>query len=199
MFKNVLFKTVVPLCCSALTVVNSPTISVTDEYKKPIEIIDTVDLPPSHDEVIAALKEEVRYTANWNDRGEDTTIQITYEEADELLRIAFSEAGNQGVLGQLKVMQTIWNRVQSDDPYYPNTIHEVIHQKGGFSSVANGTFDTATPTWKTHQALALFESNTQHDSDVIGFETKDNGETLLKYFDFLYEYGDHVFYKIKQH
>ena len=194
MLKRSLCKAVVSICLSALTVCNSETIQTTNEYK----IVETMPLPRTHDDVIADLKEEVRYTAHWDEECYDDTIQISYEDAQILLKIAYSEGGNQGIQGQLKIMQTVWNRVQSDDPCFPDTIYEVVHQKGGFSSVANGTFDTAEPTWETHIALSLFEQNKQHDSDLIGFETKDNGETLLKYFDFLYEYGDHVFYKIKE-
>lgn len=146
---------------------------------------------------IILLQNEVRETKNWEDRGEDTTIQISQEDADRLMRIAYAEGGNQGVEGQLMIMETVWNRVQSDLEIFPDTIQEVIEQKNAFSSVSVGTYQTAEPNWESHVALAEFEKNKNLDSNLIGFETVKNGKTLLQYFDFYLVYKDHNFYKLK--
>ena len=161
--------------------------------KEPPQIIETTPIIPNP---VILLQDEVTVTANWEDRGEDNTIQISADDADRLLRIAYCEAGNQGIQGQLMVMQTIWNRVQSEQ--FPNTIQEVIEQSSQFSSVSNGSYYKAVPTGETHLALAEFEKNLNHDSNLIGFETNSNGATLLKYFDFYTVYGDHTFYKNKK-
>ena len=112
------------------------------------------------------------------------------------MKIAYAEAGNQGVEGQLRVMQVVWNRTLLED--YPDTIKEVIEQDKQFSSVKSGTYKQAEPTAETHQALALFEANKDHDSKIIAFETTQNGRSLEKYFEFLYPLKDHDFYGIKQ-
>ena len=63
---------------------------------------------------------------------------MPYTEADYKLlsRIIFAEAGNQSIEGQIAVGATILNRVASE--IYPNTIRDVITQKGQFSSVKGG-------------------------------------------------------------
>ena len=160
--------------------------------KEPPKIIETTPIIPNP---VILLQEEVKVTTNWEDKGEDNTIQISAEDADRLLRIAYSEGGNQGIEGQLMIMETVWNRVLQDN--WPDTIQGVIEQESQFSSVTNGTYYTATPSWETHLALAEFEKNLNHDSNLIGFETNSNGATLLKYFDFYKKYGDHTFYKTK--
>ena len=162
-----------------------------DEPEK-IEIVDTIPIEP---DVITLLKEEVRYTQHWDEGCYDDTIQLSQSDAEVLLKIAWSEGGNQGIQGQLRIMQTVWNRVLSDD--FPNTIEGVVLQGGQFSSVTNKSYFRATPTWETHIALAEFEKNKSHDDNLIGFETVDNGSVLLSYFDFYEVYGDHIFYKLK--
>lgn len=169
------------LCISTPIITKSP-----DVIKKTVRIIPNP---------VILLQEEVRET-QWVDRGTDTTIQISQEDAQRLMKIAYAEAGNQGVEGQLRVMQAVYNRVLSDS--YPDSIESVIEQDKQFSSVASGMYEDAEPTAETHQALALFESNKDHDSEIIGFETKENGRSLEKYFKFLYTLKDHNFYGIKQ-
>lgn len=56
-----------------------------------------------------------------------------------LLAIAKAEAGNQGVVGQAGVIATVLNRVISKE--FPDTIQEVIREKGQFQPVAEGIFD----------------------------------------------------------
>lgn len=61
-----------------------------------------------------------------------------YSEYDyELLcEITYAEAGNQTEEQQVAAAATILNRVESDS--FPNTIKEVIMQKGQFASTRNG-------------------------------------------------------------
>lgn len=67
-----------------------------------------------------------------------TTIsQIESEDLQLLAKITYAEAGNQTLEQQLAVAATILNRVESES--FPNTIQEVISQKGQFSSVKGGT------------------------------------------------------------
>lgn len=146
--------------------------------------------------IISALKNEVRETKNWDEGCSDSTIQISYEDAQRLMKIAVAEAGNQGIEGQLRVMQVVWNRVQSPD--FPDTIEAVISQPNQFQTYAAGTYETAVPTAETHEALALFEANTDHDSKIIAFETSSNNRTLEKYFSFLYTLKEHDFFTQKK-
>lgn len=55
----------------------------------------------------------------------------TEEELDLLARLIYSEGGIESYETQLKIGSVVMNRV--DDPYFPNTIREVIYQKNQFS------------------------------------------------------------------
>ena len=117
-------------------------------------------------------------------------IEITYEEAQELLEIAFCEAGNQGVDGQLYVMSVIWNRV--NDPAFPDNIHDVIHQRGQFATAG---MSKAEPTWETHYALALLEMG-NCTPEIIAFERTESN-VLDVYFSEAFDYRAHTFYTSK--
>lgn len=117
-------------------------------------------------------------------------IEVTQTEADELLRIAWCEAGNQGVDGQLYVMSCVINRV--NDPAFPDSIHDVIFQSGQF---ATSGMSKASPTWETHYALAMLEMGNL-TPQIIAFERKENSD-LDVYFSKAFDYKDHSFYTTK--
>lgn len=127
--------------------------------------------------------------------GHEKTIELSYEDANKLMKIAKAEAGNQGIKGQLLVMRVVWNRVKS--PNFPDTVEGVLSQKSQFESYSNGSYQKAEPDTDTHLALAEFEKNNDPDTEIIGFETVVNKGALLKYFDYAYTFGDHDFYKEK--
>lgn len=118
-------------------------------------------------------------------------IEVTYEEAQELLKIAWCEAGNQGILGQQYVMSTIINRVNSPD--FPDTIHDVIYQPHQY---ATSRMDKAEPTWETHYALAAIESG-DIIPEIVAFETK-TSNVLDKFFTEAFTYKDHKYYTLSE-
>lgn len=119
-------------------------------------------------------------------------IEVSYEDAQMLMKIAQAEAGNQGIKGMASVMRVVLNRVSSED--YPDTIEEVIKQPYQFESYANGMFENAEPSTDCHLALAQVERGLSADKEIIGFETVKNGESLKRYFDYAYTIKDHNFY-----
>lgn len=124
-----------------------------------------------------------------HNRQSPKTIEVTQKEADELLRIAWCEAGNQGPDGQLYVMSVIINRVNS--PEFPNNIHDVIYQPYQF---ATGGMSNAKPTDETHLALAYLEMGNLIP-EIVAFETTENN-ALDRYFSKAFEYRDHSFYTL---
>ena len=118
------------------------------------------------------------------------SIEIDYEDAQELMQIAWCEAGNQGIDGQRYVMSVVLNRVESEE--FPNTIHEVIHQEGQF---ATGGMSNAKITPETHYALAEIEMGNLVP-EIVAFERKESS-SLCVYFDAAFDYRDHTFYTIK--
>lgn len=129
--------------------------------------------------------------AEAHERNCPQTIEVTQEEAEALMKIAWCEAGNQGVDGQLFVMSVIWNRVQS--PLWPGDIKSVIYEPGQF---ATSRMASAEPTPETHYALALLEMGNLVP-EIIAFE-KVNNNALDKYFSEAFEYRDHQFYTLQE-
>ena len=121
-------------------------------------------------------------------------VQIyTDEELDELCRIAQAEAGNQTEDGMFFVMSVCLNRVYSDQ--FPNNIHDVIHQKGAFSAVKNGSFDKAVPSEECLRALERIKSG-DIAPEIIAFETK-SSDVLDQYFLYAFTHKGHKFYTKK--
>lgn len=71
--------------------------------------------------------------------GPITSGDIAYQEdvLYWLSHIIYAESGNQPLEGKIAVGNVVYNRVAS--PRFPNTVFEVIFQKGQFSPVSNGT------------------------------------------------------------
>lgn len=121
-------------------------------------------------------------------------VQIyTDEELDELCRIAQAEAGNQTDLGMFLVMSVVINRTISED--FPADIHSVIHQKGAFSAVKNGSFDKAEPSEECMMALDRIKSG-DIAPEIIAFEAK-SSDVLDKYFLYAFTFKGHKFYTKK--
>ena len=120
-------------------------------------------------------------------------IEVSYEEAQVMLRSAQAEAGNQGIEGMWLVMCVEYNRKLSDT--FPDDIVSVVYQPHQFSSVTNGSIDRVEVSPECHLALARLESG-DVTPGIIGFETI-NSEELDKYFDRAFEYRGHRFYTEK--
>lgn len=121
-------------------------------------------------------------------------VEVSYEDAQCLMKIAQAEAGNQPIDGMALVMQTVLNRVADDD--YPDTVYEVISQDGQFQSYANGRYDKAFPAAECHLALAEVEMGMFSDDTVIAFEVAGK-RSLDKYYMYAFTLGDHDFYTEK--
>lgn len=118
--------------------------------------------------------------------------EFTYEEAQLLLKIAQAEAGNQGIEGMRLVMSVIINRVDSED--FPGTIYEVVSQKNQFTTYR--FINRVEPCAECHEALARIERG-EVEPEIIGFERVEYS-SLEKYFDPVFSYMDHRFYKLKE-
>lgn len=119
-------------------------------------------------------------------------IELTYEDAQELMKIAWCEAGNQGIDGQRFVMSVVLNRVESEA--FPDTIHEVITQESQFC--AANKMKSATITAETHLALCEIEKGNVTPK-IIAFGTPKADSELQKYFTPAFTYKDHIFYTEK--
>lgn len=119
--------------------------------------------------------------------------EVTYDEAQLLLKVAEAEAGNQGSDGMWLVMSTVINRVRSGD--FPDSIKDVVYQKNQFSTVTNGAIDNVTITPEAHEALARIEKG-DIAKEIIAFENT-KSDSLSRYFWEAFEFKDHRFYTAK--
>lgn len=124
-------------------------------------------------------------------------VELDFEDAQLLMKIAWSEAGNQGIEGQLVIMNVVMNRVA--DKNFPNTVKDVIYQKLGnhyqFSVIGNGVFQNAEPTNETHLALAELESGKDISQGALYFEASEGKSWHRKNRTFLFENYGQRFYK----
>lgn len=118
--------------------------------------------------------------------------EVSYEDAQMLMKIAQAEAGNQGIEGMAAVMRVVLNRVMSDD--FPDTVEEVIKQPYQFESYTDGAYESSEPSTDCHLALAEVERGLSDDVEIVAFETVKNGESLKRYFSYSYTIKDHNFY-----
>lgn len=88
-----------------------------------------------------------------------------YKEQDLtwLSHIIYAESGNQPLSGMIAVGNVVLNRVA--DPAFPNTVYDVVFQRGQFTPVENGSiYRTPTPQCIIAAKLALDGANTAGNS-----------------------------------
>lgn len=64
-------------------------------------------------------------------------VELTPEEEVELMQIAMAEAGNQGLVGKMLVMNTVLNRMERDGM----SVHEVIYAPNQYYTAGMGGYD----------------------------------------------------------
>lgn len=146
----------------------------------------------SADEIEEATEEEPEQEPDPEEKRE--VIELTYEEAQLLMKIAQAEAGNQGEEGMWLVMSVVINR--KNDEAFPDTVKEVAYQKNCFATVTTGKINKVELSLEAHTALARIEKG-EVKPDIVGFENKSNN-SLERYFDFAFTYLDHNFYTNKK-
>lgn len=123
-------------------------------------------------------------------------FEITYDEAQMLMKIAQAEAGIDGKQGMAMVMAVVLNRVE--DKGFPDDIEGVIFQiyKGRyqFSTIADGKYYTAEPDNECHLALAEIEKGEYDTVDALYFENAEESWQASNC-EYLGTVGHHRFYK----
>lgn len=115
-----------------------------------------------------------------------------------LKKIAMAEAESEDTEGKALVMLVVLNRVW--DERFPDTIQSVINEKGAFTPVSNGRFDSVEPDADCQRALEMITTDHWDESDgALYFERTEGQSTwhsrnLTK----LFEHGAHTFYTEKE-
>lgn len=120
---------------------------------------------------------------------------MTDTEKKMLMKVAQAEAGNQGIDGMWLVMSVVMNRVGSRS--FPDSIEEVIFQKGAFSSVTDGRYEEQVIlSYEVTEALGMILDGEVAES-IVAFEIKDS-DVLEKWFEYAFTFRDHNFYTEKE-
>ncbi len=108
-------------------------------------------------------------------------------DIEMIAKVVHAEAGNQSLEGKRMVAAVVLNRVESDT--FPDTVDEVISQKGQFSTYRS--LDVTEPQWDDMLAVKM-EMETRSNNEVLFFRNGHYGcgEPLMKV-------GDHYFSTIK--
>lgn len=119
------------------------------------------------------------------------------EDSYLLAKIAMAEAEGEDTEGKALVILVVLNRVWSDG--FPNTIEEVIYQSGQFSPISNGRFDRVEPDADCWAALDLIMLDKWDGScGATYFESESESSWHSENLDFLFQHGNHYFYKDKE-
>lgn len=107
-------------------------------------------------------------------------IQLTLEEIELLGRIVQLECGYDIQESKCATIETIFNRIF--DPRYPNTLEEVLSQKGQFSTWKNRSISKATPTDDTYNCINMVLNGQTNvlEIDSMKFNNKPIGKNPIK-------------------
>ncbi|AQX55064.1 cell wall hydrolase [Priestia flexa] len=118
---------------------------------------------------------------------------ISSTDKDLLARIIHAEAKGEPYAGKVAVATVILNRV--DDDAFPNSIREVIYQKGQFEPVSNGEINKpadAEAKKAVNEALALHGGGS---GSLFFFNPSKTDNQWLRQKEVTTTIGDHVFAK----
>lgn len=119
-------------------------------------------------------------------------FEITYDEAQMLMKIAMAESEDDGTVGKAMVMAVVLNRVEDDR--FPDSIEEVIFQEHQFSPISDGRYYDSEPDVECHLALAEIERGEYDTVDALYFENADASWQASNCI-YLGTIGHHKFYK----
>lgn len=107
-------------------------------------------------------------------------IQLTMDEVELISRIVQLECGYDIRESKCATIETIFNRIL--DPRYPNTVEEVLSQKGQFSTWKNRNIAKATPTDDTYECVAMVLNGQTNvlEYDRLKFNNRPIGQNPVK-------------------
>lgn len=117
------------------------------------------------------------------------------EDSYLLAKIAMAEAEGESIQGKTLVILVVLNRVHNED--FPNTIQDVIFEENQFTPVINGRFNKVEPDTDCWEAVqVVMEAQYDYSGGALYFESCDDADNWhSRNLDFLYQCGNHKFYK----
>lgn len=116
------------------------------------------------------------------------------EDGDILMKIAMAEAGKEGIEGKKLVIMVVLNRMQSEN--FPNTIKEVVFQKGQFSPTRNGKlYYSSIPDDECKEALDQVMMGWDESGGALYFENVNAWGWIDRNCEYLFQEGNLKFFK----
>ena len=107
-------------------------------------------------------------------------ISLTADEFELISRVVQLECGHDIRESKYATIETIFNRIF--DPRYPNTVEEVLSQKGQFSTWRNRNIAKATPNDDTYECVAMVLNGQTNvlEYDRLKFNNRPIGQNPIK-------------------
>lgn len=99
------------------------------------------------------------------ERPEPLFGEFTEQEIDLMAQLVWHEAGNQDSIGKRLVVDTVLNRVE--DARFPNTVEEVIFQKGQYTTAK--VLGRVEPTIECYGAVLSEIDGERYNTEVLFF------------------------------
>ena len=99
----------------------------------------TLFLPKSQNKVEETTESTIETTIEPTRVKIPKTFRLTRKEAELIAQLTMAEAEGEPKIGKRLVIDTIFNRVESDQ--FPNSVHDVIYQENAFEPMSNGRFE----------------------------------------------------------
>lgn len=99
------------------------------------------------------------------ERPEPLFGEYTEREIDLMAQLVWHEAGNQDMVGKMLVADTVLNRVE--DSRFPNTVEEVIFQKGQYTTAR--VLGRVEPTIECYGAVLSEIDGERYNTEVLFF------------------------------
>lgn len=162
-------KKIIGIALSTLLYITTPISGYCMTYPEPITLEDIREEIPIKTSTKTVAVEKVKSSPHVI---EAKTLEYSYISDEDMVLLALltiAEAEGESEEGKRLVIDTVLNRVDSE--YFPNTISEVIYQKGQFTSMYNGRYDRVDIT-KDVVILIEEEMRNRTNSEVMFFRTK---------------------------
>ncbi len=118
---------------------------------------------------------------------------ISDSDGQILQKIALAEAEDQGVKGMALVMRVVLNRVESKA--WPNSVYNVVFQKGQFTPISNGRYNKMTPNSASREALEWVRNGWDESQGAMYFCMTGSSRWHERNLTRLFTYRDHTFYR----
>lgn len=123
----------------------------------------------------------------------EPVVKLNAADEEILMKLAMSEAEGESTEGKALVILSVLNRIDSDE--FPDTVSEVVFQDTQYSPVLDGRYYSSIPDDDCMAALKLVESGWDESQGAKYFENYGADSWHSSNLEFLFQEGNHRFYK----